>query len=114
MSSFNVPTVLVDELAPDALLLDVREDDEWAAGHIEQAMHIPMGEVPAKLAQHGAELSPDTQVVVVCAVGGRSARVTAFLIQQGYDAVNLSGGMHAWADAGRPMVSDTGSAPAVL
>src|ERR1700759_3556375 len=106
VNSFDVPSVTVDELGADAFLLDVREDDEWAAGHIAEATHIPMNTLPPTLAKDPQRLNGP--IVVVCAVGGRSAQVTAWLNQQGYDATNLIGGMHAWAQAGRPMVSDTG------
>lgn len=95
---------LPDPLPEDVAVLDVREPDEWAAGHVPGAVHVPLGELPDR-----ADLVPSSgPVLVVCAVGGRSARATAFLARQGTDAVNLAGGMHAWAEAGRPMVSETG------
>ena len=90
------------ELPPALTVLDVREDDEWQAGHIDGAVHIPLMQVPARI----TELPADRQVLVVCRVGNRSARATAYLQAQGVDAVNLSGGMMAWARAGRPVVSD--------
>jgi rhodanese-related sulfurtransferase len=114
VSSFDVPTVEVDGLPPEALVLDVREDDEWAAGHIKQAVHIRMYDVPPTLTADPGRLPLGTPIVVVCAVGARSAQVTGWLIRQGYNAVNLTGGMHAWAHAGRPMTSDTGAPPTVL
>ena len=99
----GVPEIDVREVPdplPDGLtLLDVREPHEWDQGHIDGALHIPMMSVPAEL----AAIPSDGQVVVVCAVGARSARVAAFLQQQGVDAVNLAGGMVAWARAGRPI-----------
>jgi rhodanese-related sulfurtransferase len=110
MRPFDVPTVSVQDLPADAILLDVREPDEWAAGHVEGARHIPMNDIPRRT----AELDQDTDIVVVCKVGGRSAQVTAWLNQQGYRATNLDGGMLAWAAARRPMVSDTSTPPAVL
>lgn len=94
----NVPTPLPDGLP----VLDVREDDEWAAGHIDGAVHIPLAELPARLAD-----VPSDQTLVVCKAGGRSARAVAYLHQQGYDVVNLAGGMLDWEAAGRPMVSET-------
>lgn len=108
----RVPTVDVSDLPEDAVLLDVREDDEWAAGHIEGAQHVPMNRVPQHVA-YGDALPPDRPIVVICKVGGRSAQVTAWLNQQGYDAANLDGGMLAWASSGRPMVSDEGAQPYV-
>lgn len=97
------------ELPPALTVLDVREDDEWQAGHIDGAVHIPLMQVPARI----TELPADRQVLVVCRVGNRSARATAYLQAQGVDAVNLSGGMMAWARAGRPVVSDGPSEPYV-
>jgi rhodanese-related sulfurtransferase len=108
----QVPTVDVSELPDDALLLDVREDDEWAAGHIEGARHVPMNQVPQHV-NYGEGFSLDQRIVVVCKMGGRSAQVTAWLTQQGYDAVNLDGGMLAWATSGRPMISADGQPPHV-
>jgi rhodanese-related sulfurtransferase len=79
------------------MILDVREDDEWAAGRISGSVHIPMNQVVARLDEVA------TQVVCVCAVGGRSARVTAYLTGQGHEAVNLDGGIYAWEAEGRPV-----------
>nr|WP_240939947.1 rhodanese-like domain-containing protein [Planosporangium flavigriseum] len=91
-------------------MLDVREDDEWVAGHAPDAHHMPMHTVPARL----DEIPADGDVVVVCRAGGRSAQVVAYLQATGRDNVrNLAGGMMAWAQAGRPMVSEDGGAPQV-
>jgi rhodanese-related sulfurtransferase len=79
----DVPTVLVDQIPATAVLLDVREDVEWEAGHIEGAVHVPLNSIPATLAHDPGSLTPDASIVVVCAVGGRSAHVTAWLITQG-------------------------------
>ncbi len=96
---------------PDGLfVLDVREDDEWRAGHIDGATHIPMREVPGRL----DEIPAGDQVLVVCRSGARSARVTGFLQAQGRDAVNLAGGLQAWSLAGRGMMSDTEAPPQVI
>jgi rhodanese-related sulfurtransferase len=110
VSMFPPPVPSVDPLgvASDAVILDVREPDEWQAGHIEGALHIPLGDLPSR----SGEL-PGDELVVVCRSGGRSARAVAWLTQNGYPAVNLDGGMGAWASAGREMVSDTGEAPTV-
>lgn len=108
----QVPTVDLTELPADAVLLDVREDEEWAAGHIDGAQHVPMNRVPQHVA-YGAALPQDRPIVVICKMGGRSAQVTAWLNHQGFDAANLDGGMLAWAGAGRPMVSDDGAQPYV-
>ena len=95
----------------DAYLLDVREPDEWAAGHAPGAHHLPMMQVPARM----AEIPADRNVVVVCRAGSRSAQVVAYLAGNGWDNVyNLDGGMHAWAASGRDDVTDDGRAPQVL
>jgi rhodanese-related sulfurtransferase len=88
-----------------SFLLDVREDYEWDAGHVSSAVHIPLG----LLADHIGELPSDRQVVVVCRSGVRSARAAAFLNASGYDAVNLAGGMQAWAAVDLPFVSADGA-----
>lgn len=107
-----VPEVPVAQVPDGAPVLDVREDDEWAAGHAPGAVHVPMGQVPARLDEIAAAF-PDGPVPVVCRSGGRSARVTAYLVHAGHDAVNVGGGMQAWAAAGRPLESDAGP-PQVL
>ena len=113
MNPFEVPTVSVDDLPADAVVLDVREDEEWVAGHIEGAVHVPMNRVPGAAADDPEAVPADQPIVVVCKVGARSAAVTAWLGRNGYDAWNLSGGMLAWVRAGRPMVSETGSPPTI-
>ena len=92
-------------VAAGALLLDVREDDEWDAGHVAGAVHIPLGQ----LAERADEVPDDHRVVVVCRSGVRSAHATAFLTASGHDAVNLAGGMRAWAAAGLRFEAADGS-----
>jgi rhodanese-related sulfurtransferase len=106
----GIPTVSVDQV-PDPLpgglsVLDVREPVEWAHGRIEGSVHIPMSELVDRL----DEVPADRQVLVVCKVGGRSARVVQYLVQSGREAVNLDGGLLDWAAAGRPLVADDGDA----
>ncbi len=88
-----------------ALLLDVREPEEWAAGHAPDSTWIPMRELSGRQ----AELPDDRPIVVVCRSGERSGRVTVALRRAGYDAANLSGGLLAWAAAGLPVVDDAGA-----
>lgn len=85
-----------------ALLLDVREPDEWDAGHAPDASLVPMGQVRG----HQQDLPRDRRIVVACRSGGRSAAVTESLLASGFDAVNLAGGMCAWTAAGLPVVVD--------
>lgn len=87
-----------------ALALDVRESFEWQHGRIREALHIPLGELGARL----HELPRDRRIVAVCRSGSRSAAVTGALRQRGYDAVNLAGGMLAWAGSGLPLEPENG------
>ena len=105
MTGPAVPTVRPADIPAGATLLDVREDDEWAAGHAPDAVHVPMSGLPARLGE-----VPEGPLAVVCRVGGRSAQVTAYLVAQGRDAVNVAGGMLVWEAEGRPLVAATGPA----
>lgn len=100
----------VDQLPSDPTVLDVREDDEWAAGHIDGATHIPVAEVPQRL----GELPDAEEIFVICRSGGRSSRVVEWLDAQGIEAINIDGGMRAWSASGRPMVSESGQEPTVI
>lgn len=104
----RVPSVDVAEaqelLNHGALLLDVRRDDEWQAGHAPQARHIPLDELTAR----AGEVPTEQRVVAVCRSGARSGRATQFLRRSGIDVVNLDGGMQAWARAGGDVVRDDG------
>ena len=86
-------------------LLDVREDDEWAAGRIDGAVHIPLGELPARI----GELDRDRPVATVCRSGGRAGRAAELLTQAGVSAEVMDGGMTAWSQDGLPMTSDAGN-----
>jgi rhodanese-related sulfurtransferase len=101
----QIPQLDVADLPPEVVLLDVREDAEWDDAHIDGALHIPMHLLPDRLLHDAGALDREAPVVVVCHSGHRSAHVTAWLVEQGYDAYNLAGGMLAWAAAGRPMVA---------
>lgn len=94
-------------------MLDVREDNEWVAGHAPEAIHVPMGQISQRLDELSAAFGQD-RVHVVCRSGGRSAKVTTYLKQAGWDAVNVEGGMRAWAAAGRPMAAESGGPPQVV
>jgi rhodanese-related sulfurtransferase len=107
----QVPSVTPAEVAADAYLLDVREPEEWAAGHAPGAHHLPMMEIPPRMSQ----VPTDVEVVVVCRSGGRSGQVVAYLMGNGWDNVrNLEGGMQAWAADGRDVVSENGQPATVL
>ena len=102
----QLPQVEVSQVPADGLLLDVREQDEWAAGHAEGALHIPMSDFVGRFGELTERVADGGRVYVVCRVGGRSAQVTQYLLQQGVDAVNVDGGMLAWESAGRGLVAD--------
>jgi rhodanese-related sulfurtransferase len=104
-----LPEVPAGGVPDGAWLLDVREDDEWAAGHAPHATHIPLGQLGART----AEIPQDSQVYVICRSGGRSARAAQALNGAGWEAINVAGGMQDWAAAGRPMIAESGSDPFV-
>ncbi|MBD7994930.1 rhodanese-like domain-containing protein [Arthrobacter sp. Sa2CUA1] len=106
----EMENVSVEAIPVGAKILDVREDYEWEAGHIADAVHIPLDQLPERL----DDLDPDGDLAVICRTGGRSARATQWLEAHGYSAVNVTGGMGAWLEAGKPMVSDTGTEPTVV
>ncbi len=98
----EIPTTTVSDVADDAVVVDVREPDEWAAGHAPNAVHIPLGELTSRL----DEIPDGDTVPIVCRSGARSGRAVAWLTQQGFDVANLDGGMKAWAAQGKQIVGD--------
>jgi rhodanese-related sulfurtransferase len=93
----DVQTVAAVKDNPGVFLLDVREPDEYAAGHIPGITLLPMGEVPARL----SEIPTDKEVIVTCRTGNRSSQVVDFLREQGFTNVhNMEGGIVAWEAAG--------------
>jgi len=85
-----------------AFILDVRQPDEWAAGHIPDATLIPLGDLASRV----AEVPKDRQVVVVCRSGNRSATGRDVLLGAGYPSVtSMAGGMNDWTAAGYPTES---------
>ena len=82
------------EAGSGPLVIDVREKWELEVASIPDVRHIPMGEVPARL----AELDPHQETVVMCRSGGRSMQVAQFLARNGFENVaNLTGGILAWS-----------------
>lgn len=91
------------QLAGDgALLLDVREPDEWAAGHAGDAVHVPLGDL------NPDEVTRDRLVIAVCRSGNRSGKAAAALAAAGVDVRNMAGGMLAWAAASLSIIRDDG------
>ena len=103
------PGVMSANLPTGAFLLDVRENDEWAAGHAPDAVHVRLSEIPART----EEIPRDREVYVICRTGARSGYAAQALSGAGWNAVNVADGMTGWAVAGRPMVSETGADPYV-
>ena len=85
---------------PNVVFVDVREQNEYDAGHIPGVKLIPLGSVPDRM----SEIPKDKTVVAVCHSGNRSGQATDFLRKQGYTNVhNMTGGMTAWSQAGNPV-----------
>lgn len=94
----------------DLHLLDVREPDEWQAGHIAGSQHIPLGELRGRL----AEVPKDRTILAVCRHGNRSDAATRGLRTLGYTVLNLEGGVTAWAQAGLPLQVEGGGPGRVI
>jgi rhodanese-related sulfurtransferase len=110
MAERRVPAqVPAAQVPPDARLVDVREPEEWAAGHAPSATHIPLGELGTRY----LEIPQDAPVYLICRMGSRSNQAAHALCGAGWDALNVSDGMQGWAAAGRPMTNDSGSTPYV-
>jgi len=99
----DVPEIDVEQLArlveDGALVVDVRNPDEYVEAHVPGAELIPLGEVPDRT----GEIPTDRAVYVICAMGGRSLKAAEFLIGLGVDATNVAGGTKAWIEAGHPV-----------
>jgi rhodanese-related sulfurtransferase len=97
--------VTTDELAAalgdGAFVLDVRRQEEWVEKRIPGVTLIPMDQLGSRV----DELPTDQRIWVVCAVGGRSLKAAAALIESGRDAVSVSGGTNKWVEEGRPFES---------
>jgi rhodanese-related sulfurtransferase len=104
----SLPSINAADVPEGTYILDVREDEEWDAGHPPGAHHVPMMTIPGRL----DDVPSDEQVVVLCRHGHRSAQVVGFLATRGRDnVVNLDGGIVEWVAAGRPIVTDDGRDP---
>jgi rhodanese-related sulfurtransferase len=107
-----LPEIDVDQLDelraadPDAIVLDVREPWEWATGRVPGALHIPLGQLVARV----GEVPHGHPVAVICGHGQRSLSATAFLLRAGYPEVaSVAGGTTAWARSGRDLERDASS-----
>ena len=106
----TVPEVTAEQaialVADGTVLLDVREQDEWDAGHAPDARLLPLSELQDRV----AELPADTPLLVICHSGARSLRASTFLLAEGYEATNVIGGMLAWQRAGGALTANTPNA----
>lgn len=101
----EIPEITVDDaiqrVAAGAYLIDVREQNEWDEGHAPLAHLLPMSEINSRI----DEVPADSEVLVICHLGGRSLRVSKALAEAGLRPVNVLGGMEAWRVAGGPVES---------
>ena len=99
----DTPEIDIDRLAraraDGATVVDVREPSEYVAGHVPEALLVPMGQLPSRL----GELDPARPVYVVCATGNRSLAMARLLRSAGYEGYSVAGGTAAWARSGRPI-----------
>lgn len=102
------PPTAVAAQARGAVLVDVRETDEWEAGHAPGAVHVPLGTVERAVGRFAGQT-----VLTVCRSGGRSTRAVEVFAASGVTVRNVAGGMAAWAEAGLPVVRADGSTGAV-
>ncbi len=108
-SSDPRPEAVAELRAGGAVLVDVRDDHEWVAGHAPDAHHIPLHSLDRQLAQ----LSGRT-ILTICRSGMRSKKAARALSAAGVDAHSVAGGMAAWSAAGLPVVRADGSSGVVL
>src|ERR1700712_1900487 len=97
----------IARVAAGSYLVDVREQDEWDRGHAPSAHLFPMSQFQERI----AELPEGEPLLVICHSGMRSARATKALVESGYDAVSVVGGMEAWQSAGGEVVDGTSQPP---
>ena len=110
MTTYTTPEIDVHQamrlVHEGSLMLDVREDDEWLAGHAPEALHVPL----SSLATAPLPSWSTRRVVVVCRSGNRSKQATDLLRHRGIEAISLTGGLNAWQQSGGSVVTSTGDA----
>lgn len=107
----DIPSVTPKDVPDGAHLLDVREQQEWDAGHAPGAQHLPASTLLQNLDQLPED---DADLYIICRSGGRSRQVTQWLNGNGFDAIDVTGGMGAWIEDGLPLESDGDGEPYVL
>lgn len=94
-----MPLEAKTRLESGAVLIDVREQDEWDVVHAPNATLIPL----SAFAQRYSEMPQDKEIILICAGGVRSAQAAQFAEQHGYNVANLEGGINAWMADGLPV-----------
>lgn len=89
---------------PEAVLVDVREPEEWASGHAPDAVHVPL----SRLSEEHHRLPKGHHLLLICRSGARSSHAAAFLARLGHRVSNVRGGMLAWLEHDLPVVTDEG------
>jgi rhodanese-related sulfurtransferase len=107
----DMETVAPKDVPEGAHLIDVREQSEWDAGHAPGAQHLPASTLLQNLDQLPED---DADLYIVCRTGGRSFQVAQWLNGNGFDAINVAGGMDLWFESGLPLVADGGGEAFVL
>jgi rhodanese-related sulfurtransferase len=106
----EIPEIDLDELERriigNPVIIDVREEDEFIEARLDGVVHMPLSTVPERL----YEIPTGEAVLVICALGGRSARAVEFMRANGIDATNIAGGTLGWIESGRPVISGPASA----
>jgi len=87
-----------------AIVIDVRDDDEYATGHVAGAVSLPLSELEARM----QELPMDQTLYLICQGGGRSGKAADLLSKGGFDAHSVSGGTSAWVEAGGEVTTGSG------
>ena len=90
--SIGMPEFYQDAKRQNLPIIDVREVDEYEAGHVPTAKNLPL----STLAKNFEALDKEQPYYLICQAGGRSARAAEFLSQQGFDVTNVMGGTSAW------------------
>ena len=96
---------LKSAMKDEVVVVDVREPNEYAAGHVPGAVLLPLATVPLK----HTELPKDETLYLICQTGGRSFTAATWLAQQGYDVRNVTGGTSDWIASGFPVEQGKGS-----
>ena len=92
------PAAAEDARQAGAVLVDVREPDEWARGRASGAVHLPLGQLPARIGE-----LPDGELLFICHSGVRSLKAAELALARGRAARSVRGGTDAWAKAGLPL-----------